>query len=147
MKAITINGDDSEILSVELKDVLSCIDYCEKISWGLLWLCATANLDEGKSIVDLELEINKSKTATIVTWEELVRLSSQINQTIDIVVIGDKDLSNIRRYSTDEQMYNNCNYAIELIDSSYWIIHSNDDNFIENLFDRLQGVEYYNALD
>lgn len=124
MKAIKINGDDSNVLSVELRDVLNCIDQDNKAAWSLLWLDATVILGNKPSLAENN-KINKSETATIVTWEELLKLSSQITQTIDIVVIGDKDLSNIRRYYTDEQMYNNCDYTIELIDSSYWIIHSN----------------------
>ena len=143
MKAIKVNGDHSEILSVELKDILGCIQYSKKVNWGLLWLNVTARLENGKSIVDLEYMINKSSTAMPVTWEELAKLSSQINQAFDVLVIGDKDVANIIRYATDQEMYNTCDYTIELLDSSYWIIHSNDDVFIDNLFDKLEGVEYY----
>ena len=54
MKAIKVNGDHSEILSVELKDILGCIQYSKKVNWGLLWLNVPARLENGKSIVDLE---------------------------------------------------------------------------------------------
>ncbi len=42
--------------------------------------------------------------------------------------------SNKMRYTTDEQLYDNCDYVIEMLDSSWWIIHSNSDCFIENLW-------------
>lgn len=146
MKTIKINGEDSSVLSVELKDVLNCIDQGEKSYWGLLWLDATVIPSNEPSLVDIYREVNNSEVATVVAWEELIKLSSQINQTIDIVIIGDNDVANIIKYSTDEQMYNSCDYTLELIDSSYWIVHSNDDSFIEGVFDRLHGVEYCDAL-
>lgn len=144
MKAVRVSGSKHEVLSVELKDVLNCLADAEKNKWGLLWLHAMACLGNGKSMVDYEQKINHSEAATKVFWKDLVKLSTQIIQTIDIVIIGDKNGANIIKYSTDEQMFNSCRYVIELIDSSYWLVHSSDDNFIENLFDKLAGVEYYN---
>jgi hypothetical protein len=145
MYTIKINGDDNEILSVTLKDVLSCIDQGEKVIWGILWLDVTINLRVDGSIADSDYDINRSETATIVTWEQLTELSSQINQAINLLIIGDKTKSDIIKYSTDEEMYKNCDYTIELIDSSYWIIHSKNDFFIKNIFGKLQGVEYDNS--
>lgn len=143
MKAIKINGDDGRVLSIGLKDVLSCIVQGEKANWGVLWLEATADLGDDQSIVDLGNRFNSSEAPRVVSWVELLKLSTQVIQSINLLIIGDKKALSIRRYSMDEQMYKNCDYTIELIDSSYWIIHSNDDVFIENAFDRLQGVDYY----
>ncbi len=145
MKTIKINGNSSCVLSIDLKDVLSCIDHGKKTIWGLMWLHVTANLNDGQSIVDLENEVNKSDNGMSIAWDELLTLSEQITQSIDLLIIGDKEISNIIRYADDEQMHNKCDYTIELIDSSYWIIYTNNDVFVQNLFNRLDGVEYYDA--
>ena len=147
MKAIKIKGGNSEFLSVDLEDILSCVKDGEEVNWGLLWIEATVKIDSELSFIHRDYEINKSKTATSITWEELGKLSSQINQAIDLVIIGDKNQSNVKRYATEDAMYINCDYTIELVDSSYWIVHSNNDFFIKNIFEKLKGVEYYNVMN
>lgn len=141
MKAVKINGNDDRILSVELKDILMCIDDGNQTRWGLLWLEAYAKLDDDQSIVDFEDRVNKSKQATILTWEELLKLSTQIIQTVEILFIGDVKESNIKKYDSDDLMYINCDYTIELLNSSYWEIRSNNTAFISNLYDKLPVVE------
>jgi len=140
MKSIKIDGSDNEILSVTLNDVLYCLEEGEKKKWGLLWLDAVVVSGEKGSLIEKDSEINKSKTAWIISWKELIKLSSQIYQSINLLIIGDNYISNIKKYSTDENMYENCGYTIELIDSSYWIIHSDDENFIKICFEKLDGV-------
>ncbi len=142
IKAVKIKGDESQILSASLKDVLSCINCGENLYWGLLWVEAVAELGRRESIIDLEKNINKSEKATIVGWIELLNLSTEIIQAIDLLIIGDGRCSNIRKYPKNEDMYLNCDYTIELIDSSYWIIHTKDDVFLKNVFEKLKGVEY-----
>ncbi|WP_342330265.1 hypothetical protein [Pedobacter sp. FW305-3-2-15-E-R2A2] len=145
-RSIKINGDDSSILSVSLTDILNCLEDGEKIEWGMLWLEAVGELDGERSIVDLEQEINKSEKATMMTWKELIELSSQIIQGINLLIIGDRLRVKIKKYLTDKEMYSGCDYTIELIDSSYWIIHSKNETFLENVFKELKGVEYINPL-
>lgn len=142
MRAVKINGNESPILSVGLVDVLSCVRDGEGIEWGLLWLEAVGELAGRKSMIDLDKEINNSENGVMVTWEELIELSNQIIQGINLLIIGDRENVNIKKYIIDKEMYSSCDYTIELIDSSYWIIHSNNEIFLENLFKKLKGVEY-----
>ena len=39
-------------------------------------------------------------------------------------------------------MYSSCNYTIELVDSAYWLIHSEDDEFIKLVDNTLPRVEF-----
>ena len=48
---------------------------------------------------------------------------------------------NIKRYNNKEDMYVNCEYTFELIDSSYWIIHSKNEQFLRKIKSVLNGVE------
>lgn len=142
MKAIKINGEDSDVVSVQLKDILNCMNQGGEAFWGIMWFEVIADLSDEQSVLDLENRINKSNSGMSVSWEELLKLSEQIQQSINLIIVGDQKSSNIMRYDTEEQMYDNCDYVIEMLDSSYWTVHSNNDCFIENLFARLKGVEY-----
>ncbi|TKC12041.1 hypothetical protein FA048_00025 [Pedobacter polaris] len=144
-RIIKISGDKNPILSVSLKDILGCIKSIERITWAILWLEAVAALENNTSIVHLEDKINNSDNATIISWEQLLILSNQIIQGINLLILGDKKQSNLKKYLKDEDMFMSCDYTIELIDSSYWIIHSNDEDFFNNVFESLSGVEYVSS--
>lgn len=95
-------------------------------------------------IVKFEEEINKSKRGKLISLDSILNLSSKIDQAIELLVIGDGNIENIRKYEGDKLMYENCEYIIELVDSSYWLVCSKDDSFIANIFEKIQGVEYDN---
>jgi hypothetical protein len=95
-------------------------------------------------IVKFEEEINKSKRGKSISLDSILNLSSKIDQAIELLVIGDSNIENIRKYEGDKLMYENCEYIIELVDASYWLVCSKDDSFIGNIFEKIQGVEYDN---
>lgn len=140
-KVIRIDGDSNEVLSVDLIDILNCIDSGERTNWALLWIEAIGELVGAESILDLEQRINKAEKGTIMTWYELVGLSTGITQAIDLLIIGDKNPLNIRERSTNG-IYENYDYTIELIDSSYWIIYSKNEAFLKGVFEKLEGVKF-----
>lgn len=141
VRCVQITGSEDTILSVELKDILRCLNDPEGIKWNLLWLFGTGDLGEGKSIVDFENRINESENGLMCSWAEIKEFSNELFQGIDIVLIGDSETQNLKRYKNDEEMYLNCSYSIELIDSSYWIIHTNDEAFLNNLINSLEGIK------
>ncbi len=145
MKKIIIHGDDSPILSVRFEDILNCFEAKEhEIFWGLLWIYVTTVQEVDCDIVKFEEEINKSKRGKSISLDSILNLSSKIDQAIELLVIGDSNIENIRKYEGDKLMYENCEYIIELVDSSYWLVCSKDDSFIGNIFEKIQGVEYDN---
>lgn len=144
-KALKISGNASEILSVSLNAILNCIDNIENINWGLLWIEAVAKLENGESVPDFERKVNYSEAVTIFTSEKLLKFSVQIIQSIGLLIIGDNNKESIRRYSTDQEMFSSCDYTIELIDSSYWVIHSKNIAFLRNISEKLPGVESFDC--
>ena len=143
-KIIKIEGDESFILSTKLEDVLGCIVDGDKYAWALLWLEATGELADNVSMLEFERKINEADYGKPMTWKELEELSTRFSQIINLLLIGDKQSSNIRRYASDDQMYLACSYIIELIDSSYWIIHSNEITTLDRMKERLDGVTFIN---
>lgn len=140
VEVIKINGDESDVLSVTLKDILKNIHEGQKYKWSILWLEASGNLGS-MSILDFEKEIKEAERGYLISWYDLLELSEKFYQVIDLTLVGAKTVNRIRRYSDDKEMYLCCDFTVELIDSSYWIIHSNDILSIDKMRNNLAGVD------
>ena len=131
-KEIIIQGNNDRILSISLLTVLEKVVKLSNCSWKILWLEGKGRLKED-NMIDFENRINNSNNGYLVSFLELLNFAKSIDQIIEIVLIGDKDIDSLRRYKTDKEMRVSCDYCIELIDSTYWKISSIDYEFIENL--------------
>ena len=128
---IILNGNDESFLSISLSDILSKIDKGEEFEWKLLFLEATTETD--LDILNLEKKINESDSGYLISWSDLVKLSNQIYQIIEILLIGSKNSKNLKRYISEDEMRVHCDFCIELIDSSYWEVGSKNKNLLNNL--------------
>lgn len=133
-------GSAPDLLSVGLKDVLKCIQDPEQNAWALLWLTAVGNLSP-ESVLSLEQNVNESPQGIVVSWPYLTDLADRLEQVIDIVLIGNRDAQHLHRYADDAEMYAACEYILELVDSSYWLLHSKDKEFMARAKDKLGEVE------
>lgn len=138
--AIKVYGEGKDVLSVELKDVLDCVTDGEEYEWSILWLEAIGNTGR-KTMVEMETQVKSSKEGFKIDWKSLIDLANQLDQVIEILLIGDKNAHKLKRYSSNEEMYSNCYCTIELIDSSYWIIHSKSNAVLNRMKSNLLGVE------
>lgn len=139
-KFIVITGANSSVLSVSLLDVLTQIKDGDKYNWKLLFLEANGKLKEG-TVLELEDKINNSKSGYPVSFFDLFELAQSFDQVIEVLIIGDIDTQKLRRYDSDSNMYEKCNFSIELVDSSYWEINTNNEHFIKNINMNLEGVK------
>ncbi len=101
---------------ISLEKLLVEIDGGD-LSWTLLRLEAFGNLGRDESMLDLESKISESDTGVTVTWKELIRLAQQIDQVINLYLVGHRTRA-VRQLEA--------NIAIELIDSAVWEIHTRD---------------------
>jgi hypothetical protein len=138
MNSLLIRGNNEPVLSVELKHILTKIQHGAKFKWSILWLDAIGDL--GRSMPAFEKEINNSPNGFLTGWDELLVLSVKLHQIIDMVLIGDTDEGKLKRYASDQEMYLACEYTIELIDSSYWIVHTKAGQQL-GVFQELDGAE------
>ena len=69
-------------------------------------------------------------------------LAKKFKQIVDIVLVGciNKDL--IKRYDTDEEMYEACDSVIVMFDSSYWEVFTKDKSLIERWAKKFNKVEW-----
>lgn len=130
-KIVRIKSNENHLLEVTLEDVLSLIQAGEKYSWSILWMEAVSKVNMG--IQDIEERIKTLEKGLIIDWAELKTLSGSLSQVIEILIIGDPDINNIRKYESDQLMYVNCRYVLELIDSSYWEICSKDVKLLSDI--------------
>lgn len=138
--ALMINGDRGEVLSVSLLDILNCIEMGSKYKWSILWLEAVGKPMDN-SVLKHEQEIKNSNSGLRCGWDELSQLSIRFDQINEILLIGDENETKLKRYKDDNELYNSCCFIIELIDSSYWIVRSRDENFLNKIKKTLTGVE------
>lgn len=141
MKSTIEIRDNKSVLSITLTDILSCIDSIEEYRWKLLWLTATSHLKKF-SVLSLEEEINKSESGYEISATDLIKFNEKFSQIIEIMLIGDKDSSKLKRYKDDVEMKNNCAFCIELVDSSYWEVTSTDNKAIQSMLAKFEFAKY-----
>lgn len=139
---IRILDKEDSVVIVDLPDILSEIADGDKYNWSILFLYATGNLGEGKSIPEFENQIRNSKNGVHINWENLVVLAKNFFQIKDITLLGciRKDL--LKRYETDDEMYETCDIVIEMFDYSYWEVYAKDKSLIERLIKKFKNVEW-----
>jgi hypothetical protein len=52
-----------------------------------------------------------------------------VHQFINLLLVADNDITNLKRYSDDNEMKNKCLYVIELVDCTLWDISTKDEEF------------------
>ncbi|WP_343691969.1 hypothetical protein [Chitinophaga sp.] len=139
---IIIRGSSSEILDVQLSDILNCIDCGDLFLWSLQWITAVGKPGD-EEVLSFEESVNKSSNGLLYSWRELLDLANRFYQIIELLVCGDKDQMSLRRYENDEEIILSYDYVFELVDSSYWLVSSNDDSAILRMQRELPGVSVY----
>jgi hypothetical protein len=145
IKKIRIAGkSDETILTIKLKDILECIGNPSIYKWNLLWIEGIGTYED--SILDFEAKINESNSGIQFEFDEMIKLSDSMDQIIELTLIADLESEKLIRYDTDDSMYKNCKYVIELVDSSFWEFTSSDFKVLEVIkqkFDGVSDVEYF----
>jgi hypothetical protein len=136
---IKIYGNSENLLSVNLNDILECVENGEIYHWSILWLEAIGDLGS-KSMLDFEEEVKKSENGLSIELRDLLSLSNRFKQIIEIVLIGDKLLSNVRKYSSDEEMISSLDFTIILENTPYWMVYTEDLKTINRIIKTLPGT-------
>lgn len=128
---IQLYSKNSNVLLIELLDILSQIHNIEQYNWKVLWFDGISKNND-LDIPKLEQEIDNSQNGLALTSSELINFSESLCQIIEIVLIGDKDKNKLEK-SNDEVLKERCEFFFELVDSSYWEITSKNKLFMENI--------------
>lgn len=103
------------------------------ITWSIMWIWAVLNPECEFDYLAFEKKVNESYTGIQMSIREMKCFLNSASQIIDILILGDIELKNIRRYGSDGEMYSKCDYVIEISDGFLYEIHSTDFEFIEKI--------------
>ncbi len=142
IKGIRILDTVNKIVSVELPDILEEIIDGDLYYWSILFFYGSGRLGEGRSIPLFEKEARESEKGILIGWDDLKILANKFDEVRDILIIGCKNPEMIIRYENDQIMYESCDIVIEMIDSGYWEVFSNDTNLINRLFSKFKDVRH-----
>jgi len=107
-------------VDIKLSNILAEISNRTQFYWSILFLDGMGVLGDGKSIVALANEIHNSKRGIFINWNEINPLLDKTEQLFSIILIGSKDESSLHRYENFQNMYETCDFVIELINCSFW---------------------------
>lgn len=141
-KGIRVSDKKNRIVCVELPDIIKEVRNGNLLHWSILYLYASGHLDNEKSISEFEQQIIHSENGYFITWEELNSLSHKFWDLMDITLIASKDITLLKRYQCDQDMYENCDIVIEMLDSGFWEIFSKDEQFINRLTSKFTNVQF-----
>lgn len=145
VKGVRILDTVNRVVSVELSDILVEISNGNSFHWSILLLDAMGDLGKDKPIPEFQKQIKNSERGYFIDWIELNILSQKFYQIIDMILIGCKDKNLLKRYKTEQEMYETCDFVIDMFDSSYWKVFSKDEKFIESLkkkFKKTEDIEF-----
>lgn len=122
MSEIQLFGNPKDdILSIKLIDILHLVNNPKEIHWKICWIEGISI--KGFDMLAFETEVKKGLK---VSYDELIDLNKKIVQIYDLVLVGDRE-------NTEGKNEKDCDYIIELIDSSFWEVTSKNEEFIDTL--------------
>lgn len=119
--------------NISLQDILREISNGENLNWSILFMDASIHLDNGYAKHVFDDDVNKSEKGLIISWKNLGLLAEKIFNDLEMLIIGCKDMQHLHRYENDQAMYEACDVVIEMIDTGFWEIFSNESQIINRL--------------
>lgn len=140
-KGIRILDKVDRIVRVKLPDILVEVPEGAYYNWSILYFEAISDYKNGKTLPISEDEVNPTKNGLFISWDKLNEIASQFYQIYDMILIGCKDETALRRYENDQEMYETCDIVIVMFDSSYWEIFSKDERIILRLANKFNDIK------
>lgn len=151
VSGIIIRDSVGNILTVELSDILEEIKDGSSFFWNIFCIEAIGDIGDvtiyGFHQQEYEKEINASKDGFNISWDQLSLLASKFHQIINGLILASKDLSFLKEYETEQEMYNNCDIVIAMCDSSFWKVFSKDGGLISHLAQKFKKTTLIDSTD
>jgi hypothetical protein len=138
---LRIADKEGNHLVVTLEQILEECTYGSSIAWTIVFLEASGDLGEERSMLDVMEQANTMDSGYLLSWDSLLDLSSRLWTLEDITLLGDSSSARLHRYSSTRAMVQACSVSIELIDSGFWEVFSEDEAFIARLKNRFASVK------
>ena len=132
--------DDRGHLSVDLKELLSIVtQQGPELSWVLQHLHVSGDLGKGWSVQTFEQATRQDPFGLRLTWPELLYFAERMTQVQEGLIIGLPPSSNPPSISESPV---DCGAFVifEAVDSSYWEVHSLDQELLRKIRSRFRNV-------
>lgn len=131
-RAIRIGCNADGLVTWTLKDIILQIRGGEDLFWDILSFQGYWNHEKHGSILDFESSVESSPDGLVLDWKSLIDFAEKPTQINELLIIGSRSVDDLRHYLDEAEMFNKCEYVLELFDSSYWTI-SGEDEFLQRL--------------
>jgi hypothetical protein len=147
---IKISDTKNGVLAFDLIDLLNLMPpVAREINWSILDLSQFLEKQDnlhvyGREFLRINVEAHSTPGGYKLSWQDLVTYAEAINQVADGVFIGCKNVEMASRVSfdsADEDIYSVSEFVLEAFDSSYWVIFSREDDFLNRCRTTFQDVE------
>lgn len=124
-----LKSKNREEPAVKLSRLLALMPNLDDIKWRLFNLLAVGKLDKVK-IIDLEKLVSNSENGYEIDFSFLEELAVGLDDIQEILITG-SSLYSRNLNITGKDAYENFDYWLELVDSSYWEVFSKNESFIK----------------
>ena len=136
---IKISDVKNGILAFDLFDLLNLLPpIAQQIDWSILDLSQFLERQDelhvyGSELLRINEEAHSTPGGYKLSWQDLLLYAGAISQVADGVFVGCKNVEAISKLSFESEnadIYAVSEYVLEAFDSSYWIVFSRDDEFL-----------------
>jgi hypothetical protein len=145
-KGIRISESKGDVLSPTLLDILEEITDGDSYYWCILFLYGIPKENQGSFLSQYEEIIKNSDNGISISWIDLKKLSDKFFQMYEITVLGARNLNLLKRYESEDEMYDACDIVIDLIDRAFWEVYSKDVSLINRLAKKFNDIEFLEVV-
>lgn len=133
---IQLKGTDDELLNVTLSEIIECLPTEVDPYWTILEI-EGMGCKQKVNVPIMESIIKNTPNGLHLGLNTIIEIVNNLNDIHNLLIIGDEDMSKLIRYSSLEETYSNCEFCLNLFDSSYWEVATSNQKFADNLIQRL----------
>lgn len=144
-QGIMLKDKKNGFILVHLRDILRVFDEGKDYCWGIydFELIHCPKFDRGFN--GKLHQIENLVDGYPLSWDELKFLANVMFQVVEGKFIASKNIDNIRKYESEEEIYENCELVIQMRDNQFWEIHIENEALLDKIKKRFSWYETLNV--
>lgn len=118
-------ADGRSILN--LAEVLAMLpSSAAELVWAVQDLVVSGVTRSGGDVHEIEIQTKQEPSGLVLKWPDLLTLAGQVTQVQEGVLIGSRDPNHVPPLGADSGVLVTYPIVLEVIDASYWLLHTLD---------------------